>query len=107
MDVRNLFQMDERLGIRLPKLEREWEDYPEHVRQRIIEEWEDIRGSIPDRIRAFESLINDKQERLSVEPEFAACCRLNAEIADLASRINDLHIWFRIDQTVDVEKRHA
>jgi len=41
-----------------------------------------------------------------VEPVFREAVRLNSEIADYASRINDLHLLFRIDQQVEAGKQH-
>lgn len=94
------FIYDERLGIRLPRLQQEWETYTEKTQERILLEWENIRGTIPDRIKEIENLINEKQEQLGREESFAASCKLNTEISELASVINDLWIWFRTRQNI-------
>jgi hypothetical protein len=96
------FIYDERLGIPLPKLEKEWEDYSEDEQHAILLRWENIRGTIPDRIAELEKIINEKQDQLSDENDFERSCRLNSEIAELASIINDLWIWYRMNQTVSM-----
>ncbi|TBL81289.1 hypothetical protein [Paenibacillus thalictri] len=94
------FVLDERLGIPLPELHLEWEEYAEAERSAILLRWEEIRGTIPDRIMAIERVIVVKQSQLSMEENFALSCQLNSEIAELASTINELHIWFRINQDI-------
>ncbi|ABO68028.1 MULTISPECIES: hypothetical protein [Geobacillus] len=86
---------DKRLGIRVPQLDKRWEDYSAEEQEAILLEWEAIRGSIPDRIATLERQINEKQDALSHEADFARSCQLNADIAELASIINDLWIWYR------------
>lgn len=95
------FVYDERLGIEVPELERDWESYPVEVRSAILDKWETIRGRIPDRIRELEQQILELQRKLDEEEDFEISCRLNADIAEQASRINDLNIWYRINQTID------
>jgi len=104
--VNPYFFFNERLGIALPELKREWETYSEIERAAIVERWEIIRGSIPDRVMGFERLINLKQAQLFDEENFECSCRLNSDIADLASRINDLHIWYRMNQEIE-PRRHS
>ena len=99
------FVYDERLGIEVPELTQEWESYPVEVRSAILDKWETIRGRIPDRIRELEQRIRELQRQLDEEEDFEASCRLNADIAEQASRINDLNIWYRINQTID-PRRH-
>jgi hypothetical protein len=96
------FIYDQRLGIPLPKLEKDWEDYSEDEQHAILLRWENIRGTIPDRIAELEKIINEKQDQLSDENDFEHSCRLNSEIAELASIINDLWIWYRMNQTVSM-----
>lgn len=96
------FIYDERLGICLPRIHGEWDAYSEEMQARILFEWEKIRGTIPDRIKEIEALINEKQEKLGHEENFAASCELNTEISELASIINDLWIWFRTRQRIAV-----
>ncbi|MGX1899847.1 hypothetical protein ACT3HK_00610 [Thermolongibacillus altinsuensis] len=98
--MKGCFIYDERLGIRLPKLEKEWEAYSKQEQEEILLEWETIRGKIPDRIVELEKLINKKQAQLGEESDFIRSCALNSEIAELASIINDLWIWYRMNQTV-------
>ncbi|WP_088068612.1 hypothetical protein [Gottfriedia luciferensis] len=99
------FSYDERLGIFLPKLKLDWEDYSHVEQQMILTEWEYIRGEIPDHIKRLEFTINDKQERLNHESDFTLSCKLNSEIADLASIINDLWIWFRSNQQISYNSK--
>ncbi|MGE5702757.1 MAG: hypothetical protein ACM32O_09530 [Clostridia bacterium] len=103
--MRYQFIIDDRLGIPLPMLNLDWEHYTPEERADILLQWEEIRATIPDRIIALETVINEKQARLSVEENFAASCQLNSQIHELASIINDLNIWFRVQQ--DYEASHA
>ncbi|PEL12548.1 hypothetical protein [Bacillus sp. AFS017336] len=96
--LQDYFSYDERLGIFLPSLKLDWEDYSFDQQQMILTEWEYIRGEIPDLIKRLEFSINDKQEKLNHESDFVLSCKLNSDIADLASIINDLWIWFRSNQ---------
>ncbi len=102
------FAFEERLGIRLPRLTDDWDSLSLSRQIALLEQWERIRGNIPDHVKRFEDEIKIKQAMLYEEEDFAASCRLNSEIAELASRINDLHIWFRTQQELDREsKRHS
>ncbi|WP_340371839.1 hypothetical protein [Peribacillus sp. FSL E2-0218] len=103
--MKELFTYDERLGIDIPDLNLEWDEYTKGEQQQILVHWENIRGSIPDRIKELETTINRKQNQLSDESDFASSCQLNSEIADLASIINDLWLWYRANQGVS-EKMH-
>lgn len=98
--LQEYFSYDERLGIYLPSLKLDWADYSHDEQLKILTEWEYIRGEIPDLIKKLEYKINYKQEQLNHESDFATSCSLNSEIADLASIINDLWIWFRSNQTM-------
>ncbi|WP_202081051.1 hypothetical protein [Caldalkalibacillus salinus] len=100
------FVFDERLGISLPVLEKPWEDYSLAEQSQMILEWESHRSDIPDRIKEIEKIIIGKQQMLSVEENFQRSCELNKDIAELASVINDLNIWFRIQQDTQ-RKMHA
>ncbi|SDH32358.1 hypothetical protein SAMN05192534_10441 [Alteribacillus persepolensis] len=90
-----LFMHDPRLGIKLPVLKRDWELLETSTQSRILAQWEAIRGQIPERIAAIERNIEHKQAQLDTEENFDICCRLNEEIAERASIINDLWIWYR------------
>ncbi|UKS24045.1 hypothetical protein LOZ80_20635 [Paenibacillus sp. HWE-109] len=100
------FQYNDRLGIETPVLDVEWELYPSEVRVEILLHWEQIRGAIPDRIMKLEASIIYKQNQLDREDDFPTSCRLNSEIADLASIINDLHLWFRVNQDLESKTHH-
>jgi hypothetical protein len=99
------FAFDQRLGISIPELLMEWDEYSKEIQEDILFHWEKIRGTIPDRIIELESQINKKQAQLSDENDFTRSCQLNSEIADLASIINDLWLWYRADQNIS-EKVH-
>lgn len=103
--LQDYFSFDERLGIFLPNLLLDWEDYSHEQQQAILTEWECMRGNIPDRIKRLEFSINYKQEQLNNEADFVMSCKLNSEIAELASIINDLWIWFRSNQQVSNEMK--
>lgn len=99
------FSLNKRLGICLPDIDEEWETLPEREKQSILFHWEQIRGMIPDRIASLEKDINKKQAQLSNESNFELSCQLNSEIAELASIINDLWLWYRTNQEIQ-EKMH-
>lgn len=103
--MKEQFTYDERLGIFIPDLSLNWDEYTKGEQHRILAQWENIRGHIPDRIQELESTINRKQSQLSDESNFVLSCQLNTEIADLASVINDLWLWYRADQGIS-EKMH-
>lgn len=100
------FIYDERLGIHVPSLYNDWEQYNDEIQSQILTDWEDIRGKIPDRIFDLEQLINAKQAKLNNEENFQVSCQLNSEIAELASIINDLWLWFRSSESMTVGKAH-
>ena len=94
------FSFDQRLGIPVPNLQKDWDLYSAEQQQQILFEWEQIRGNIPDRIKQLEKLINESQEELNREENFERSCLLNCNIADLASVINDLWLYYRTQQDV-------
>ncbi|MBJ6359834.1 hypothetical protein ACFOQM_00660 [Paenibacillus sp. GCM10012307] len=102
----NHFKWDERLEIELPSLIQGWDSYESNTQAAILAYWEAVRGHIPDRIMALERTINEKQARLYEEEDFGTSCRLNSEIAELASKIHDLHIWYRTHQDME-PRRHS
>ncbi|MEV2666997.1 hypothetical protein ABNE94_19160, partial [Paenibacillus larvae] len=53
------------------------------------------------RTQLLEKKIVRKQLQLYEEENFEISCRLNSDIAELASTINDLHIWFRLNQEIE------
>ncbi|MFD2446332.1 hypothetical protein ACFSO7_20435 [Bacillus sp. CGMCC 1.16607] len=94
----NFFQFDPRLGINIPHLINDWDNFNKETQELILFQWEKIRGAIPDRIAYLEKNINEKQNALSDESNFLKSCQLNSEIAELASIINDLWLWYRTNQ---------
>ncbi|MCF6408767.1 hypothetical protein [Pseudalkalibacillus salsuginis] len=94
------FTNNERLGIKLPLLEQSWNNYTKETQESILAEWETIRGKIPDRIKDLENEINDRQSQLYQEEDFERSCKLNSEISELASIINDLWIWYRTNNHI-------
>ncbi|MFZ3590686.1 hypothetical protein ACOI1C_15895 [Bacillus sp. DJP31] len=99
------FIVDERLRIPLPNLTMPWDDYTEEIQQEILVQWETIRGRIPDRIAELEAEINSKLHDLGEENNFPRSCELNSDISELASIINDLWLYYRMNQNVS-EKIH-
>jgi hypothetical protein len=100
------FIFNHRLGIDLPSLELEWTDYSKNTQESILAEWEKIRGHIPDRILELEKEINRNQSALNNEEDFEKSCNINSEIAELASIINDLWLWYRMNQTISRQRVH-
>lgn len=98
-----VFVEDARLAIPVPVVHGDWAEIPLAVRARVLADWEQIRGRIPDRIIRLERQIIEKQQRMNNEDDFQMCCTLNSEIAELASRINDLHLWYRTQQDIGPE----
>ncbi|QJD81840.1 hypothetical protein [Cohnella herbarum] len=99
------FEFSERHGISVPCLDKDWDDLDHEQQSAILSRWEMIRGGIPDHIMRFEAKIRIKQQQLFEEDDFVRSCTINGEIADLASRINDLNIWFRTQQELDDESK--
>jgi hypothetical protein len=99
------FEYSDRHGISVPCLDRAWEQLDIEHQTAILARWEMIRGCIPDHIIKFEATIRIKQQQLFEEDDFVQSCVINGDIADLASRINDLNIWFRTQQEIDDEAK--
>lgn len=104
--MKEYFSYDKRLGISLPDLTKEWNTYSDETQYAILFHWEKVRGAIPDRISELEQMINQKQDALSNESDFPRSCKLNSEIADLASIINDLWLWYRANHGVSEKVHH-
>ncbi|MGM9986131.1 MAG: radical SAM protein [Bacillaceae bacterium] len=98
-----IFSYDQRLGIDIPTDTLNWSSLTVIQKEKILMQWEQIRGTIPDRIKELEMTINKKQEQLNNEVNFTISCELNSEIAELASVINDLWLWYRVQQDVEVK----
>jgi hypothetical protein len=103
--MNQFFTLDKRLGISVPvpEITEEWDKLSKQIQQDILLYWEESRGSIPDRIADLETIINQKQAQLSNENDFILSCKLNSEISELASIINDLWLWFRSNQTISAK----
>ncbi|SDZ54830.1 hypothetical protein SAMN05421736_116125 [Evansella caseinilytica] len=97
------FLYDDRLGISVPYMLKEWEELSPETRESTLETWEGIRGVIPDRIKELEKEISLLQRYLNEEDEFEKSCMINSEISELASIINDLWIWYRSGEEVQVK----
>ncbi|MEH6944243.1 hypothetical protein [Bacillus sp. JJ722] len=102
---KDYFIYNDRLGIPIPDLDLHWDNYDRHIQLEILTEWENIRGTIPDRIQDLEANINKKQQELDEEECFSTSCKLNYEIAELASQINDLWLWYRTQENI-TERSH-
>ncbi len=87
--------MNTRLGIALPSLDKPLDRYPLGTQHQILLHWEKIRGTIPERITQVEQEINLQQALLNQESDIEKSSVINYQIAELASIINDLQIWYR------------
>ncbi|MCM3715026.1 hypothetical protein [Halalkalibacter oceani] len=94
------FRYDARLGIPLPVLSCRWEEIEPNVQERILLEWEEIRGAIPDKVKELEQQIEAVHAEMTEEEDFERSCALNLKMAELASVINDLWIYFRTTPTL-------
>lgn len=101
------FAYDDRLGMEVPRLMREWSEYTVEERERILADWESLRGGIPAVIARFEEEINDRHERLQRVEDWDESVRLLTEVNDYASRINDLNILFRTQPDVESPEHDA
>ncbi|MFC4306239.1 hypothetical protein [Cohnella boryungensis] len=102
------FHYCDKLGMALPRLESDWEELGRERQIAILARWETIRGTIPDRIMRLEAVIRIKQQQLFEEEDFVRSCEINGRIAELASQINDLNIWFRARQELEGDvKSHS
>ncbi|MBP2001303.1 hypothetical protein J2Z69_002346 [Paenibacillus shirakamiensis] len=102
----SVFVYNDRLGIEVPEFDIPFEQFPLQERLHIIEVWESIRGNIPSKIMDLEREIVIRLYDLGEEDNFEASCQINTDIAELASIINDLLIWYRVSADVTDEKRH-
>lgn len=102
----HFFSFDKRLGIFIPTLEKEWDQYDSSIQEMILTKWEHIRGTIPDRIKEIEGTIEHLQQQLYEEMDFERSCLLNQQIAEKASIINDLWIWYRSSETVTLKNHN-
>ncbi|MBM7096441.1 hypothetical protein JSY36_11860 [Bacillus sp. H-16] len=96
------FVFDERLDIEVPKVYTAWNHLDAGTQEEILTRWERSRGQIPDRIKELDQEIEKKQQLLYNEDDFEKSCRINEDIAELASIINDLWIWYRSTEAVTI-----
>ncbi|WP_227874256.1 hypothetical protein [Tumebacillus algifaecis] len=101
------FVFDERLGIALPQLERDWNLYSRADQERMIETWEKVKARIPDRVHELEAVINVNQLQVSQEDDWDTVCDLYAEIYRIASIINDLNIWKNVEQYLSHQEEQS
>ena len=90
------FIFNSRLGIHVPEFDQEWESYSVKDQSDIIQRWDQERAKIPDQIRKLEHEIIRKQDAM-FEMSFEEYLIVHRQIVDLASRINDLNIWYRTE----------
>ncbi|GAE25847.1 hypothetical protein JCM9140_1866 [Halalkalibacter wakoensis JCM 9140] len=95
-----VFNFDARLGLSIPTIQGSWTELDKEYQEHILAKWETIRGTIPDRVKIIEKQIESVHLQLTSEEDFERSCQLNLEMAELASIINDLWIWFRTTPTV-------
>jgi hypothetical protein len=105
--LEDYFSLDTRLGIPIPSPQKDLDHYCEKTQHAILLYWEGIRGRIPDRISLIEEEITNKLTEMSNEHDFKRTCHLNNEIAELASIINDLWIWYRKHEPITDRKLYV
>lgn len=90
------FDFVPKLGIHVPTFHLDWDEYSIKEQLDIIHQWEKERAKIPDRIKEIEVKIGELQDKM-FEMEFDEYCVIHDDIINMASAINDLNIWFRIE----------
>jgi hypothetical protein len=96
-EVSYRFVFNERMGIAIPEMDREWPDYSHEEQVAILVEWERIKARIPDRILEFETEIEAKGQQAAIEDDWDRVCELYSEYYAIASIINDLNIWSKVE----------
>ena len=89
------FTFNERLQLYLPNLQKDYYSLSDLERSNLKAQWEKIRSTIPDKIKQLDKIIVKKQNLLAKEANLEKAHEINEEIAVLASKVNDLWIWFR------------
>ncbi|ADU30326.1 hypothetical protein [Evansella cellulosilytica] len=100
----NVFRIDSRLGISIPKLGKPWTDYSLKEQSQILSIWEKERAIIPEKIKEIEKIVTVKTKELLEENDVDKMNELNHVIMNYASIINDLNIWFRIEPQLTEER---
>lgn len=90
------FVFNKKLGIRIPHLTKEWDEYSLEEQKDIIHQWENERAKIPDRVKEIENEIEELQD-LMFKIEFDEYVKVHKEIVEMSSAINDLNIWYRTE----------
>lgn len=101
------FQYNDRLKIELPTFYVEWEELSTKEQYEVIRRWEQTRAQIPDLIKEFERMVQERELQLQIEDDNPTFIQLSKEITDYASRIIDLNLWFRTDEEVASSKIHS
>lgn len=91
------FVYDERLGIQIPVQHREWHEFSRAEQEAMIEQWEMLRSRIPDRVKQLEEVIEDRQLKIAVEDDWDRVVELYEDVFLMASVINDLNNWMRVE----------
>jgi hypothetical protein len=91
------FVYNERLGIQIPVQHREWQEYSRAEQEAMIEQWEMLRARIPDRVKQLEEVIEDRQLKIAVEEDWDRVVALYEDVFAMASIINDLNNWMRVE----------
>ncbi|KEO83921.1 hypothetical protein [Tumebacillus flagellatus] len=107
MNSRFEFQFDERLGIQIPVQHHDWDEYTREEQEDVIHRWEAIRSRIPDRIKALEEIIEDRQLKISVEEDWDVVIALYEDVFTIASVINDLNNWMRLEPSTTYVEGHG
>lgn len=100
------FKYNKRLGIEIPIFNISWEELNQDEQKQILYRWEHVRSGIPDRIKELETEIHKRELQLQIEDNFQTFCQLSEEIADMASKVIDLNLWFRTHEDITPEKVH-
>lgn len=95
-----VFQLDTRLGIELPVFETPFEELPRTEQEAILLRWETIRARIPDQIMRLEHDIEGLLQLVHEEEDWDIIASYFVQISDLASRINELNTWRRVDPSL-------
>ncbi|MBL0386517.1 hypothetical protein JJB07_07635 [Tumebacillus sp. ITR2] len=107
MTARFEFVFNERLGIQIPVQHHEWHEYTRAEQEDLIHRWESIRSRIPDRIKELEEIIEDRQLKIAVEDDWDRVVELYEDVFFIASVINDLNNWMRLEPSTTDEEGHG
>lgn len=100
------FQLDPRLGIRLPHFDIPYEDMLPEEQEDILVQWETIRSTIPDQVMRFENAIERLLHDIHREDNWETITEHFAQISEYASRIAELNTWSRIDPSLTTALEH-